>query len=318
MELAAGDLYTHVQARKGPLTLRCVQHVLRQLLSGIQYIHNKGYTHRDLKPSNILVTQWDPITDLPTVKLADFGFATQMANPTSIVGTDGYMAPEIVTEWERRKASHCMTQDFHYQNSVDIWSLGTIMSELVDPPWTWHHVRGTWPKESARRLIKRITDNSPEERPTASQCLQDGWFVDEAPSTSQKRKTPTLGESLAPPPKRPLLPLPSASAATAAPTSASTAAWTTAASTTWTTPSTAASTNATCWPSNAQRDSPREHTNAPLIPAGSTTVSVGGPSPRHPGASQASIVGGSRQGLVYPSAGGCAEAAKTRGSFRGA
>ena len=104
MELAANDLDSHIEAKKGRcLPLHCIRHIMRQLLSGIEYIHDEGYTHRDLKRKNILVTHWDPKTDLLTVKLADFGLVGMTSNLSLICGTPGWYAPEIEAEMARRE-----------------------------------------------------------------------------------------------------------------------------------------------------------------------------------------------------------------------
>jgi serine/threonine protein kinase len=43
--------------------------VSKQLISGVAYIHSRGYVHLDLKPSNVLFTLEG------VVKVADFGHA---------------------------------------------------------------------------------------------------------------------------------------------------------------------------------------------------------------------------------------------------
>ena len=61
----------------------------------MEFIHSQKFSHRDLKPENILLTH---TFDL---KIADFGFSTLLAGIddsgllSSVVGTEGYMAPEI-------------------------------------------------------------------------------------------------------------------------------------------------------------------------------------------------------------------------------
>ena len=42
-------------------------HILEQICSALNYIHNKNIIHRDIKPSNIFITQNN------SVKLMDFG-----------------------------------------------------------------------------------------------------------------------------------------------------------------------------------------------------------------------------------------------------
>lgn len=46
------------------------QRYLNQILSGVEYLHNRGVAHRDLKPENIL------LDDTDNVKISDFGMAT--------------------------------------------------------------------------------------------------------------------------------------------------------------------------------------------------------------------------------------------------
>jgi serine/threonine-protein kinase len=68
--------------------------VMRQLLEGIATIHDARAWHRDLKPENILFDNQD------TLKISDFGLAKAYKSKVThgggtIVGTAGYMAPEI-------------------------------------------------------------------------------------------------------------------------------------------------------------------------------------------------------------------------------
>ena len=74
--------------------------------------HNLGYVHRDIKAENILV-----ISD-EHVKVADFGFSTQISNNqylNTFCGSPPYASPELFS-------------DNHYQGSyVDVWALGVLI-----------------------------------------------------------------------------------------------------------------------------------------------------------------------------------------------
>uniref|UniRef100_A0A915I6I1 mitogen-activated protein kinase n=1 Tax=Romanomermis culicivorax TaxID=13658 RepID=A0A915I6I1_ROMCU len=91
-----------------------VQFLVYQILRGLKYIHSAGIIHRDLKPSNIAVNEDCEL------KILDFGLARQTDDEmTGYVATRWYRAPEIMLNW------------MHYNQTVDIWSVGCIMAELT-------------------------------------------------------------------------------------------------------------------------------------------------------------------------------------------
>src|ERR1017187_3010183 len=63
MELVEGD------SPKGPLPFEEAWHIASQMVTALEYAHDKGIVHRDLKPANIKVTPEG------VVKLLDFGLA---------------------------------------------------------------------------------------------------------------------------------------------------------------------------------------------------------------------------------------------------
>lgn len=91
-----------------------IQFLVYQILRGLKYIHSAGLIHRDLKPSNIAVNEDCEL------KILDFGLARQTdSEMTGYVATRWYRAPEIMLNW------------MHYTQTVDIWSVGCIMAELI-------------------------------------------------------------------------------------------------------------------------------------------------------------------------------------------
>ena len=97
--------------------------IMKSILEGVSSMHSKGIVHRDLKPENILFVDKD---DTLNLKIIDFGLAAKYndACPMSLLdchwGTVLYMAPEIALKQE-------------YSKSIDVWSLGIIMYNLLKP-----------------------------------------------------------------------------------------------------------------------------------------------------------------------------------------
>lgn len=91
-----------------------VQFLVYQILRGLKYIHSAGVIHRDLKPCNIAVNEDCEL------RILDFGLARPTEfEMTGYVATRWYRAPEIMLNW------------MHYSQTVDIWSVGCIMAELI-------------------------------------------------------------------------------------------------------------------------------------------------------------------------------------------
>lgn len=112
------------------------QHLIRQIVSGIYYLHGNKILHRDLKLDNILIKfQNDSdkdnlLMDKATVKIIDFGFARYLETgqlATSVLGSPINMDPKIL--FKMRKIENNNT--FGYDQKADIWSLGTLCYELL-------------------------------------------------------------------------------------------------------------------------------------------------------------------------------------------
>uniref|UniRef100_A0A0B6ZJW0 mitogen-activated protein kinase n=1 Tax=Arion vulgaris TaxID=1028688 RepID=A0A0B6ZJW0_9EUPU len=91
-----------------------IKFLLYQTLRGLKYIHSAGIIHRDLKPNNIGVNK------NVELKILDFGLARSSAEEmTGYVVCRWYRAPEIILNW------------MHYNEKVDIWSVGCILGEMI-------------------------------------------------------------------------------------------------------------------------------------------------------------------------------------------
>lgn len=98
MESVQGGLLKKLFKRSKPLEESEVTSIIKNILNGVNYIHERGYMHRDLKPENILLVG----NNTYDIKIVDFGLSVQhKGGPISLhqqiddkVGTLIYMAPE--------------------------------------------------------------------------------------------------------------------------------------------------------------------------------------------------------------------------------
>ena len=126
LEYVPGGSVATMLVNYGPLGESLIQNFVRQILTGLVYLHSKDIIHRDIKGANILVD------NKGSVKISDFGISkrveasTLLSGPSSgkkgaqrvsLQGSVFWMAPEVV----RQTA---------YTRKADIWSLGCLIVEM--------------------------------------------------------------------------------------------------------------------------------------------------------------------------------------------
>jgi len=130
-----GCLEKYKKEMNRPFNEEEVQYIMRQLVSGIKYLHvEKKILHRDLKLENILL-QFDNEEDRlqkrilkAKIKIIDFGFARYYDDLVgSVLGSPMFMDPRIL--YRLAKVDH--QQDFGYEEKADIYSLGVICYILL-------------------------------------------------------------------------------------------------------------------------------------------------------------------------------------------
>ncbi|CAK4076528.1 unnamed protein product [Aphanomyces euteiches] len=114
-----GDLQHFIKKQpNGVLNEETARHFLRELADGLHVLWSLNLIHRDLKPQNLLLTESSATASL---KIADFGFARHLESTSlaeTLCGSPLYMAPEIL-------------QFQKYDNKADLWSVGTILYEMI-------------------------------------------------------------------------------------------------------------------------------------------------------------------------------------------
>ena len=116
-----------------------VKRIVYKILRGLRHMHGKNVWHLDVKPSNILISR-----DGEDVRICDFGMS-RVSNAPVIVNelltTICYRPPELFCRGGQ-----------HFTESVDIWSVGCILTELTLGRLTLFPVMD----EDMRSLWKRI------------------------------------------------------------------------------------------------------------------------------------------------------------------
>ncbi|KAI5740624.1 hypothetical protein M8J76_005618 [Diaphorina citri] len=185
MEKLQGDMLEMIlSSEKGRLSERTTKFIITQILVALKHLHSKNIVHCDLKPENVLLST---NSELPQVKLCDFGFARIIGEKSfrrSVVGTPAYLAPEVL----RNKG---------YNRSLDMWSVGVIVyvslsgtfpfnededineqiqnAAFMYPPRPWRDI-----SSDAIDLINNLLQVKQRKRLSVDKSLAHPWLQDPA------------------------------------------------------------------------------------------------------------------------------------------
>ncbi|KXJ68237.1 hypothetical protein RP20_CCG004887 [Aedes albopictus] len=195
LELAEnGELQRYLRETKKTFNEYEAASVLKQVVDGLLYLHSHHILHRDMSLANLLLTKQ------MTVKISDFGLATQLTRPDekhmTLCGTPNYISPEVAS-----RASHGLP--------ADVWGLGCMLYTFLvgKPPFDTEGVKSTLTKvvlsnytipsyisAEARDLIDQLLKKNPAERIKLDQVLQHP-FMRKATSFESYRVGGTLASS---------------------------------------------------------------------------------------------------------------------------
>ncbi|KAG5836875.1 hypothetical protein ANANG_G00233330 [Anguilla anguilla] len=175
-----GEIFDYL-ANHGRLSEPEARRKFWQILSAVEYCHNRNIVHRDLKAENLL------LDGHMNIKIADFGFGNffQPGEPLATwCGSPPYAAPEVF-------------EGQQYEGpQLDIWSMGVVLYVLVCgalpfdgptlPVLRQRVLEGRFRipyfmTEDCEHLIRRMLVLDPSKRLSVAQIKEHRWMALEVP-----------------------------------------------------------------------------------------------------------------------------------------
>ncbi|XP_060704800.1 myosin light chain kinase, smooth muscle-like [Hemiscyllium ocellatum] len=179
--ISGGELFERIVDEDFELTEpTCVVYV-RQILAGLQFMHQQSIVHLDLKPENIVCVDKNGTL----IKIIDFGLARKLDSNGStkvMFGTPEFVAPEVI----------------NYDPigfTTDTWSIGVICYILLsglspfqgdtDPETLTNVTAVSWEfdeeafaeiSENAKNFISSLLQKNMRRRLTCEECLNHPWL----------------------------------------------------------------------------------------------------------------------------------------------
>ncbi|KAG0707708.1 Pkinase-domain-containing protein [Suillus ampliporus] len=183
LEYVPGGSVTALLRSYGAFEEPLVKNFVRQILQGLNYLHERDIIHRDIKGANILVDNKGGI------KISDFGISKKVdgnlltgkrMNRPSLQGSVFWMAPEVV-----KQTAHT--------SAADIWSVGCLVVEMLtgEHPWAQltqmqaifkigQSAKPAIPSDissEAQDFLTKTFDLDHSARPSAGELLQHSWLA---------------------------------------------------------------------------------------------------------------------------------------------
>jgi calcium-dependent protein kinase len=163
---------------------------LHQVLTAVDYLHERGICHRDIKAENFLISKKG---DLSSIKLFSFKNATQngvedklYSGMSKRIGTLYYIAPEVIIG--------------DYGLQCDMWSVGVLSYIMLSGKLPMkgkndhqtinliksgfkgqtHFNTAPWDRISdhAKDFVEQLLNINVQERLTAKEALDHPWIIE--------------------------------------------------------------------------------------------------------------------------------------------
>ncbi|KAG7220208.1 hypothetical protein INR49_018385 [Caranx melampygus] len=168
MEYASGGEVFDYLVAHGRMKEKEARAKFRQIVSAVEYCHQKRIVHRDLKAENLLLD-----ADM-NIKIADFGFSNEFTMGSKLdtfCGSPPYAAPELF-------------QGKKYDGpEVDVWSLGGSLpfdgqnlKELRERVLRGKYRIPFYMSTDCENLLKKLLVLNPGKRGSLQQVMKDRWM----------------------------------------------------------------------------------------------------------------------------------------------
>ncbi|XP_064646952.1 death-associated protein kinase 1-like isoform X2 [Lineus longissimus] len=194
--VSGGELFEHV-SEKELLTETEASAFIKQILLGVQHMHEKQIAHLDLKPENVMLLS----PSSQNIKLIDFGLSRKLKagdDYREMMGTPEFVAPEVINY-----EPLCLL--------TDMWSVGVITYILLsgcspfmgdDQQETYGNITGcdfkfydeyfSTTSELAKDFIQKLFVKDPRKRLSAAQCLSHPWIAPKEKSQKQLMRSSSI------------------------------------------------------------------------------------------------------------------------------
>ena len=193
------DIFSFIQNHKDQINEEIIRNIIKEVLTGINYLHQKGIMHKNINPSKLLVFNHNFETNEIHIKISDFATNSEMFIKDSLIYKSFgnrienplFFAPEFIEQ--------------KYDNKVDIWSFGIVCYLLFvgkapfkgkpqEIIYQIGHKNIFYPEnliKIKKDFLKKMLNNDPNLRYDANALLKDEYFeveIDELEKEENENK----------------------------------------------------------------------------------------------------------------------------------